>query len=318
MAKIRIAVMAGGWSNERDISLAGGEAVFKELDRKKYDVRMYDPRNDIKKIIEQKENIDLAFILLHGRYGEDGRFQALLDILGIPFVGSGVLSSAMAMNKMIAKKMYGIEGMKVPEGIIVEKGTRLSPRELRKGLGDMTVVKPLNEGSSLGMSMCRNEEELLAGIEKAFQYGNEIMIEAYIKGREITCCVLGNNRLETLPLIEIVPKNIARVFDYESKYTPGATDEICPAEIDRKTEERARLYAIKAHQALRCRVWSRTDMIIGEDGIYILETNTIPGMTKTSLFPLAARTAGMSFSELLDKLIALSLEKDSSTFHVEQ
>ena len=309
MEKIRIALMAGGWSKEREISLVGGNAVYKGLDKNKYDVRMYDPRNDLKEIFEQKENIDLAFILLHGKYGEDGRIQGLLDILGIPFVGSGVLSSAMAVNKMVAKKMYGVEGLRVAKDIIIKKETKLSVKKLMEDLGTMTVVKPLDEGSSLGMSICGNEAELLAGIEKAFQYGNEIMIEEYIKGREITCCVLGNDTLETLPLIEIVPKNKYRFFDYEAKYTPGATDEICPAKIDRKTEERARLYAISAHKALRCRVWSRTDMIIGEDEIYILETNTIPGMTENSLFPLAARTAGMSFSDLLDKLIALSLEK---------
>jgi len=309
MGKIRIALMAGGWSRERDISLVGGNAVYKALDKNKYDVTRYDPRDDLWEIIEQKENIDLAFILLHGKYGEDGRIQGLLDILGIPFVGSGVLASAMAVNKKIAKKIYRTEGLTVAEDVTIKKGTKFSVTKIMETLGNKTVVKPLDEGSSLGMAVCGNEEELLAGIEKAFQYGNEIMVEGFIKGREITCCVLGSDTLETLPLIEIMPKKKYRYFDYEAKYKAGATHEICPAKIEGVTKERASVYAMKAHKALECRGWSRTDMIIRNEEIYLLETNTIPGMTENSLFPLAARTAGMSFSDLLDKLIGFSLEK---------
>ncbi len=309
MEKIRIAIIAGGWSSERKISLIGGNAAYKALDKSKYDVKMYDPRMDLKKIIEKKEKIDLALILLHGKYGEDGRIQGLLDILGIPFVGSGVLSSAMAVNKEIAKKIYRTKGLKVAEDVILKKGKKVSVSELMKRLGSKTVVKPLDEGSSLGMSVCQNEEELVAGIEYAFQYGTEIMVEEFIQGREITCCVLGNAEIETLPLVEIVPGKKYRFFDYEAKYTTGASDEICPAKIEGNIAERAKDCSAVAHKALRCRVWSRTDMIIRSGEIYLLETNTIPGMTENSLFPLAARTAGMSFSELLDKLITLSLEK---------
>jgi len=309
MGKIKIAVLAGGWSNEREISIIGGKAVEKGLDRVKYDVKMYDPRDDLQEIINQKENIDLAFVLLHGKYGEDGCIQGVLDILGIPFVGSGVLSSAMAVNKGVAKKIFRAEGLCVARDVVIGKGEAFSVKELNKKIGNRTVVKPLDEGSSIGMSVCENGKELAAGIEKAFQYGRQIMIEEFIEGREITCCVLGNDSVETLPLIEIVPKKKYRFFDYEAKYTPGASEEICPAKLDREREKIAKAYAVKAHQALGCQVWSRTDMIVRKKEIFVLETNTIPGMTGNSLFPLAAKAAGMSFSGLLDHLVALSLKK---------
>jgi D-alanine-D-alanine ligase len=247
-------------------------------------------------------------ILLHGRFGEDGRIQALLDILGIPFVGSGVLSSAMALNKKVAKAMYRAAGLKVARDMVLRRNEGISAEEVFKALGRETVVKPVAEGSSLGVSVCRDREGLLAGIEKAFEYDSEILVEEYVKGREITCCVLGNQILETFPLVEIVPGERYRFFDYEAKYMPGASQEICPARLSQTLAERARCYAKAAHEALNCRVWSRTDMIIREGEIYLLETNTIPGMTENSLFPRAARAAGLSLSGLLDRLIELSLE----------
>jgi D-alanine-D-alanine ligase len=308
MSKKAIALLAGGWSGEREISLKSGEAVYSALDKGKYDVIMYDPRRDIKALMEAKEEIDLVFILLHGKYGEDGRIQGLLDILGIPFVGSGVLSSAMALNKKVAKEIYSILGLKVAEDVILRKGDGFSTKKIVERLNSETVVKPVSEGSSLGMSLCRNEEELVVGIEKAFHFDQEVIVEEYIDGREISCCVLGNRELQTLPLIEIVPKTQYRFFDYEAKYTPGATREVCPAPLPQPLSEKAEAYAKMAHQALKCDVWSRTDMIVRDETIYLLETNTIPGMTENSLFPLAARTAGLTLTELLDKLIALSLE----------
>jgi len=312
MSRIRIALLAGGWSGEREISLESGEAAYRAFDKGKYDIVMYDPRDDLQVLIDAKEEIDLAFILLHGKFGEDGCIQGLLDILGIPFVGSGVLSSAMAVNKKVAKEVYRSTGLEVAKDIVLRAGHEFSVERVVEMLGSMTVVKPVDEGSSLGMSVCHTKEELLAGIEKAFKRGQEIMIEEYIDGREVTCCVLGNRELQALPLIEIVPEAQYRFFDYEAKYTPGATQEICPAPLSSSLTESARSCAIKAHQALQCSVWSRTDMIIRDESIYLLETNTIPGMTEESLFPLAARTAGLSFSELLDRLIALSLKPGDS------
>ncbi len=308
--KIRVAVLAGGWSEEREVSLKSGKAVYAALNRERYDVTIYDPRNDLEVLTKRRTEIDLAFILLHGKFGEDGRVQGMLDILQIPFVGSGVLSSAMAMNKRIAKDVCRSVGLRVAEEVILKQGERFSVKRLIAKLGSPVVIKPVSEGSSIGVSIAHDREEILEGIEKAFQYDAEVMAEEYLDGTEITCCVLGNQVLETLPVVEIVPDVAHAFFDYEAKYLPGATDEICPAPIAPTLAEEAASCAKKAHRALKCSVWSRSDMIIRDEALYLLETNTLPGMTETSLFPLAARRAGMTLSDLLDRLIFLSLEHD--------
>ena len=306
--KIRIAVLAGGWSGEREVSLKSGKAVYAALNRERYDVTIYDPRDDLGILIKKKAEIDLAFILLHGKFGEDGRVQGMLDVLHIPFVGSGVLASAMAMNKRIAKDVFRGVGLRVAAEVILKEEEKLSVKRLIDTLGSSLVIKPVAEGSSIGISIAHGREEILKGIEKAFQYDGEVMVEEYLDGREITCCVLGNEVLETLPVVEIVPDISYKFFDYEAKYKPGATNEICPAPIAPSLAEEAASCAKKAHKALKCSVWSRSDMIIRDETLYLLETNTIPGMTETSLFPLAARAAGMTLSDLLDRLISLSLE----------
>ena len=308
MRELKIGVLAGGWSSEREISLRSGEAVFRTLRGGGYNVTMYDPRDNLKVLMESSGEIDLAIIALHGKFGEDGCIQGLLDILGIPFVGSGLLSSSLAFHKDVAKKVIRSCGQKVPRHIIVKKDHEFSISQVTEKLGSMIVVKPVSEGSSIGISVCRAEEEISAGIEKAFQYNQEVMLEEYIDGREITCCVLGTTALECLPLIEIVPNDSCRFFDYDAKYTDGAAREICPAPLSRHVTDKAMACAINAHLALKCRVWSRTDMIIRDEEIFLLETNTIPGMTKNSLFPLAARAAGISFLELIERLMKLSLE----------
>lgn len=306
--KLRIAVLAGGWSGEREVSIKSGNAVFEALDRDKYLVTRYDPRDDLNALIRHAREIDLAFILLHGRFGEDGRIQGMLDVLGIPFVGSGVLASAMALNKRIAKEVYREASLPVADHRLLRRGEGFSAEEIVARLGGTVVIKPVSEGSSLGISIARDANEMSVGIQKAFQYDAEVMVEAYVAGTEITCCILGNRDLEALPLIQIEPTEAYDFFDYEAKYTPGATREICPAPISGPQAEAVVSCAKAAHNALGCRVWSRTDMIVRDDTLCVLETNTIPGMTETSLFPLAARAAGMSFSALLDRMIALSLE----------
>jgi len=307
--KIRIAVLAGGWSGEREVSLKSGKAVYKALNRERYDVTLYDPRDDLETLIRKKEEIDLAFILLHGRFGEDGRIQGMLDLLQIPFVGSGVLASAMSLNKRVAKDVFRRAGLPVAEDLILNRGEGFSADEVAERLGVPLVIKPVSEGSSLGIAIAHDRESIAEGIQKAFQYDREVMVEAYVPGTEITCCILGNQVLEALPVVEIVPTDAYAFFDYEAKYTPGATREICPAPIAPHLAERAGEWAKAAHRALGCRVWSRSDMIIRDETLYLLETNTIPGMTETSLFPLAARAAGMSLSDLLDRMIHLSLEE---------
>ena len=305
---IRIAVLSGGWSGEREISLKSGDAVFEALDRKKYAVTRYDPRDDLERLFRDRSEIDLALILLHGKFGEDGRIQGMLDVLSIPYMGSGVLASAMALNKRVAKQVFKRAGLPVADDVILYRGKTVVVDPVIERLGTPVVVKPVSEGSSLGITIAYDREGIIDGINKAFQYDGEVMVEAYVGGTEITCCILGNQVLEALPLIQIVPGNTYALFDYTAKYTPGATREICPAPISPDMAEAANECAKKAHRALGCRVWSRTDMIIRDEAAYILETNTIPGMTRTSLFPLAARAAGTSLSGLLDRMISLSLD----------
>ena len=311
MRRIRIALLAGGWSTERNVSLKSGAAVYRTLDKEKYDVVMYDPLTDLRDLMEARGKVDLAFILLHGKFGEDGCIQGLLDMLRIPYVGSGVLSSAMAMNKKVAKEIYKHAGLTVGKDIVLKHGDDFSVNEIIAMLGTVTVVKPIADGSSLGISLCENKKELLSGIEKAFRHGDEVMVEKYINGREVTCCVLGTGSLQALPLVEILPGDPYRFFDHEAKYKDGATREICPASLSQPLTEKIQEYAKSAHRALKCSVWSRTDMIIRNENIYLLETNTIPGMTENSLFPIAAAAAGISFLELLDMLIMFSLTPEN-------
>jgi len=308
MKKLKIALLAGGWSGERAVSIKSGDAVYKALDKEKYDVIRYDPRDDLVALIKEREGIELAFVLLHGKFGEDGCIQGFLDLLGIPFVGSGVLASAMALNKRVSKERFKGAGLKVVDDLVFHRGKGFSADHIVAALGDSTVVKPVAEGSSLGVSICHSKEALLEGLDLAFQYDEEIIVEQYIQGREITCCVLGNSVIETLPVVEIVPKSGYAFFDYEAKYTQGATEEICPAPLSEEQNRISQTCAIEAHKAIGCRAWSRTDMIIEGENIYVLEINTIPGMTETSLVPLSARAAGLSLTQLLDKLIGLSLE----------
>ncbi|RLI48903.1 MAG: D-alanine--D-alanine ligase, partial [Candidatus Thorarchaeota archaeon] len=202
---------------------------------------------------------------------------------------------------------YKGAGLRVAKDVMLTPDDDLSVEGISAALGPYTFVKPVAEGSSLGASLCRGNEELALGIKQAFQHGREVMVEEYIEGREVTCCVLGNTELEALPLIEIVPRAGYRFFDYKAKYAPGATEEICPARLSRDLAEGVETCAQRAHLALKCRVWSRSDMIIRDEDIYLLETNTIPGMTGNSLFPLAAKAAGLSLAALLDKMIDLSL-----------
>ncbi|MBN2034337.1 MAG: D-alanine--D-alanine ligase [Deltaproteobacteria bacterium] len=307
MKKLRLAVIAGGFSGEREVSLKSGDAVERCLDPDKYEVSRYDPRDGLALLLEDREKIDLAFVLLHGKYGEDGSIQGFLDLLQIPYVGSGVLASAMALNKKVAKDIYRFAGLRVIEDVCLTVHQAFSVDQILKNLGPSTVVKPVSEGSSLGVAVCHDAESLEKGLEQAFMFDEEVLVERFVRGTEVTCCVLGNDVLSTLPLVEIVPSAEYAFFDYKAKYTPGATTEICPARVSARFTEEAQSAAKRAHRALGCRVWSRTDMMIHNGDVYLLETNTIPGMTETSLVPLAAKAAGISFPQFVDRLIHLSL-----------
>jgi D-alanine-D-alanine ligase len=308
MKKKTIALIFGGISSERAVSLNSGKQVYDALDKDRYDILTYDPKTDIPRLVTDAGKIDCALIILHGPYGEDGTVQGLLDLLDIPYQGAGVLGSAVAMNKLLSKHLYERAGLTVPPYALIQRGEPVAVDRIVARLGLPMVVKPVETGSSVGMSIVRTDSSLAAAVEKALAFGATAMIEAYITGTEITCGVLGNQVLEALPLIEIIPGKNYEFFDYEAKYQPGATQEICPARIDAQLTEKAQACAITAHKALYCQGYSRTDMILQNNEFFVLETNTIPGMTGTSLYPQSAKAAGMSFGQLLDRLIELGIE----------
>ena len=219
------------------------------------------------------------------------------------------MGSAVAMNKLATKQMYELAGLPVPPYMVFKRGDRFDSEDCEERLGLPLVVKPLEAGSSVGMTIVRSGWNIEPAAQKAFTHGESILVEGFVDGIELTVGVIGDQTLEALPIIEIVPGDGYEFFDYEAKYTPGATQEICPARINDSMTEKAQTYAKMAHRALFCDGYSRTDMIMQGNEIYILETNTIPGMTATSLLPQAGVAAGISFSELLDRLIELGMER---------
>lgn len=311
MAKIRLALIAGGTSDEREVSLRGAAGVAQALDGGKYEIVRYDPATDLAKIAQDAGagQIDVAFLLLHGVHGEDGTIQGFLDLLGIPYQGSGVLGSALAMDKNLAKTMYQLGGLPVAPWVMVVPEDLADTRRIEQSLRLPCVVKPVRQGSSIGMSIVRQWDQLPAALRLALRHDDDVMVEEFIEGRELTVGVIGNAELTPLPLIEIIPDSRFDFFDYEAKYQAGATQEICPAPVSEPVRQKAQEYAMAAHRSLHLCGYSRTDMILAGEELYLLETNTIPGMTPTSLLPQAAAAAGLPFSALLDRLIALALEK---------
>ena len=308
MEKLRVAVLMGGTSNERAVSLKSGSMVAQGLDRAKYDVLPVDFTGEVAAIVALRDRVDVVFLALHGPGGEDGRMQGLLDLLGLPYTGSGVLGSALAMHKGVAKLIYRQVGIPAPDGITLCRGD-LAARtaEARAAVGVPCVVKPSNEGSTIGISIVRAEDELAPALAAAFAHGDEVIVEQFIQGVEISVPVLGADP-RALPAIEIIPTS--GFYDFEMKYTPGATEEVCPARISAAAAAMAAEYAVRAHRALCCRDVSRTDMIVVGDDPVVLETNSLPGMTETSLLPLSARAAGIAFPELLERLIQDALAAD--------
>ena len=310
MKKLNIALLLGGISSEREVSLKSGNQVYEALDKKKYNVLRYDPKEDLPKLVADSSKIDAALVILHGRYGEDGTIQGLLELLDIPYQGSGVLGSSVAINKLAAKKLYEQADILIPAYMVFHKGEKIDGNICNSQIGFPIVVKPVEGGSSIGMTIVREKKYLNDSAAKAFEHDHSIILEKYVEGTELTGSVIGNDEPEALPLIEIIPDKAYPFFDYEAKYKAGATQEICPAPIGRAQSEKAQALAVNAHKALFCRGYSRTDMIMDSNGdIFVLETNTIPGMTPTSLFPQAAEAYGLSFGQLLDRLIELGIEE---------
>ncbi len=309
MAKIKLALLAGGISGEREVSLNTGKQIFEALDKEKYEIFRYDPEMELEKFIQDAflKKFDLVFPALHGPFGEDGKLQGLMDMIGVSYVFSGCLASALAMNKAKAKIIAKEAGLGVARSVTVKKTEIIKRRKEVETLGFPVVIKPIELGSSVGISIAKNKEELEEGILTAFEHDKIVMFEQYIKGRELTVLVMGAENPKAFPVVEIVPKN-SQWFDYEAKYTSGACDEICPAEIIDEIRDELQLLAVKVFSAIGCKDLARADFIWDNknDKIYFLEINTIPGMTATSLAPKSAKAAGMGFSEFLDKLIALA------------
>lgn len=303
-----VALLVGGASGEREVSLASGDGARHALEEAGYNVTVLDPsvKTDLKTLIDG--DFDVAFICLHGKYGEDGTLQGLLEMIGLPYIGSGVWSSSLAIDKAKSKVFYQMSDIPVPPSITLYADNQVDIDSLVDDLGDHCVVKPATEGSALGVFIVEGKDEIQEAIEKVWDFDDEILVEKYVEGKELTVAVIGNEDPRALPIIEIVPVN--EFYDYESKYTPGASQHICPARLSDETTQRVQELAVKAHLALGCSGVSRSDFILDNDGTcWILETNTIPGMTGTSLLPDAARAAGISFAQLCTMLIGYALEK---------
>ncbi|MFN3395298.1 MAG: D-alanine--D-alanine ligase [Thermodesulfovibrionales bacterium] len=296
----KIGVLMGGDSAEREVSLRSGMAVYNALRRKGYNVTAIDVGRDICGILS-REGVEIAFLVLHGGYGEDGSIQGLLEVLGIPYTGSGVLASALSMDKEASKKIFTYHGIPVPPFVV------LSEKERVEKIFDHTfcpfempwVIKPSKEGSSIGVSIVRTEEEINTALDSAFRLGRKIIIEKYIEGREIQVGIL-NNRV--LGSIEVRPKKA--FYSYEAKYTPGLTEYISPPEISDEDLRRIEDFGLKAHIVLGCKGATRVDTILSKEGdVYVLEVNTIPGMTETSLLPKIARQSNLEFDDLIEEIL---------------
>jgi D-alanine-D-alanine ligase len=344
-AKTRVAVLMGGRSAEREVSLATGRQVLNALDPERYTVYALDTASGQKFLpdavrvergidalraasgagevtaltqlpeVAPAERPDVVFIALHGPGGEDGTVQGFLEMLGIPYTGSGVLASALAMDKVRCKALLSTENIIMPADVVFEKHDasriRRAGREVAQGLGFPVVIKPSKQGSSFGTTIVEDEAGVGPALQQAFRYDDTVIVEQKVEGVEITVPVIGNRDIAALPIIEIVPPS--GFFDYRSKYSSEegeAAQEIIPARISEDLAHEAREIALRCHRILGCRGMSRTDMFATEDGIVTLEVNTIPGMTPTSLLPKAAAAAGIPFPLLIDRLIALALEKD--------
>lgn len=303
--KIRIAVLMGGPSAEHDVSLRSGEMVLANLDRKKYSAKAVLISKKAKWAISPakiKKDFDLAFIAMHGEYGEDGTVQAILDKYKIPYTGSGVRASQLGMDKAKSAAKFKKAGLKTPDFKLVHIGPKFN---FKLEVKYPVVVKPNDRGSSVGISLVESFRDLLPALKKASEYSHNVLIQQYIKGREFTCGVLEANGKPTAFLpTEIIPRS-SRFFDYDAKYTSGASQEITPPHLPNDEIRTIQRLAVKAHKAIGARGLSRTDFIwTGGKKFYVLEINTIPGMTETSLLPQAAKAGGISFPKLLDLIIA--------------
>jgi D-alanine-D-alanine ligase len=330
---VRIAVLMGGTSAERDVSLASGIRITEALRSRGFEVIAVDTVSgrlsgeqerrllagnvvktappDTKALVRMNAAMqgtlkslppaDVLFLALHGGQGEDGTLQALLDLTGVPYTGSGHLASALAMDKDLSKRLFRAAGVPTPDWLMAPPSP--TPEEVRDALGFPTIVKPSKQGSTVGLSIVKRPEDLARAVDQAFEHDDEVMIEQFIAGRELTVGILGG---EALPVGEIIPKH--EIYDYECKYTPGMAVEEFPAKLNESETKTIQALARKAFAALKLRGYARIDFRMSTDGtFYCLEANTLPGMTQTSLIPQAAAAAGISFPELCERIVHLAL-----------
>ncbi len=293
----KIGVLMGGLSAEREVSLKSGMAVHLALLQMGYNAKAIDAGRDLAEIL-RKERIEVAFIALHGRYGEDGCVQGILELLGIPYTGSGVLASALAMHKLYSKQAFVAAGLTITPYAAVRRGESCTASDLPFQLP--VVVKPVQEGSSVGVSIVKSPEGVQAALDVAFKYDEMVLVEQYVKGREVQVGILDNRAIGA---IEIVPKK--EFYDFEAKYSDGMAEHFFPARLDTGTYERVKQEGLKAHQALGCDGYCRVDFLVTDAGeCYLLEVNTLPGMTALSLLPeIAQKGAGLSFEQLVERIL---------------
>lgn len=333
MSKINVMILSGGPSAEHEVSFSSAREVILHLDKNKYEVlpifishegkwlpispEKFLQSPDGKNMLPQRvgsnhsaievfrqlhrdnQKIDICFLALHGPFGEDGTIQAVLEFLQIPYTGSGILASALGMDKLKSRQIFAQAGLNVPKTFVLDPKT--SRKSIIRKIKFPLVIKPNNQGSSVGVYIVHKKKDLEKAIGKARKFGKTVLIEEYIKGLEITCGIVDTNGPQPLPIVEIVPKN--EFFDYQAKYTPNQCEEIAPARISKKLTRTAQQTALAAYRLLGCRGFGRVDMIIKKNRIYVLEVNTIPGLTAASLLPKAAKAQGISFSNLLDLII---------------
>jgi len=330
--KIKVVLIVGGSSGEREVSKESGANIYNALIKLNYDVKIIDPaygknqpaeavdyfsKNDFAELSNENyiealnlpvlNDADVAFIALHGKWGEDGTIQSLLELKGIKYTGSDVLASSLGMNKSISKIMFNHFDVRTPKWFIVDKTStdiNLIKEKIEKFFGYPCVIKPNDEGSTLGLTICKNQDEVEKGINFSFEYSNVAMVEEYIPGRELTVSVIDK---VPMPVLEIKPKH--GFYDYEAKYTDGMSEYEVPANLPEDIALQLQQQALLAYQAIGCKDYSRIDFRFNDKNeFYCLEVNTLPGMTSHSLVPKAAKAVGISFEELIDRITKSALK----------
>jgi len=297
----KVAVMLGGTSAEREVSLKSGAAVLKALQNQGIDAHTFDPKEQ--DLTELKAlGFARVFIVLHGRGGEDGTMQGALQLAGFPYTGSGVLGSALSMDKIRCKFLFSAHGLPTAPFVVAVKDEAIDHSAVISNLNGKVMVKPANEGSSIGMSVATNGDELNAALELAFQYDDAVLVEQWIQGREFTVSMLDG---QALPVIEM--RTPRAFYDYEAKYQSNSTEYLCPAPLSAEQTLLLQQVSVAAFKAVDAKVWGRVDAMMDEAGnFYLLEVNTVPGMTEKSLVPMAAKAAGYSFEQLVRKVLEQS------------